>query len=416
MTPTPLERIVRDQFRASDPDLDLRVGVEIEFLCFDRETRRPAPPIEAAGPDGSVPGTVSVVAELAARRGWLRAEGPGLPRFVRSDGTVVSWEPGGQIEIATPPMPSLDDVDAMITGTVGEVTVALEEHGIGLLARGLDPWTPVDVPQLWLDHPRYRRMSAHYDRGGPEGRRMMRQSAAAHVNLDFGRDPIARWNRANLLLPAAIAIFANSPTVEGRPGWRSERARAWRTLDPSRTGAFPPAPDPPAEYLEFARRASAFLLGEEGGPAVPWRETGCDDEAAWRSHLSTLFPEVRPRTYLEVRCVDSLPPHHVTLAAAFLAGAVYGSAEPPTDLPPTKERLRTAGRDGLGDPAMREEAMGWWAVARAGLVELGADFASATILEKLDDFVSTFTRTGRDPGSAPEEWVIPQRSATSALP
>lgn len=433
-----LHRIVREQFRAPDPDLDLRVGVEVEFLCVHRGTRRPAPPVAVPSADGRAPATVPLVADLAAHRGWRRTDGPGLPRFRRPDGTLVSWEPGGQIEIATPPLSSLDAVDAAIADTVSEVATALERAGIGLLARGVDPWTPVTVPRLWLDHPRYLRMSAHYDRGGPAGRRMMRQSAAVHVNLDFGSDPTRRWHRANLLVPAAIAIFANSPGRDGGPApasevsgaaapeacgaaerrtwWRTERGRAWRTLDPSRTGAFGMDDDPPSRYDEFARGALAFLLGDADTPAIPWRETGCEDEPAWRAHLSTLFPEVRPRTYLEVRCVDALRPDHVTLAAAFLAGAVYGSAAPPDVAPPTNERLRVAGRDGLGDSTIREEALLWWEVAREGLVELGPGFASGRVLDRIDDFVATCTRRGRDPGASVDEWVVPQRGSTSVLP
>ncbi len=438
MTRNALERIVREQFRAPDPDLDLRVGVEVEFLCIHRGTRRPAPPVAAPSTGGLAPATVPLVADLAARRGWRRTDGPGLPRFRRPDGTLISWEPGGQIEIATPPLSSLDTLDAAIAETVGEVATALGQEGIGLLARGVDPWTPVTVPRLWLDHPRYLRMSAHYDRGGLAGRRMMRQSAAVHVNLDFGSDPTRRWYRANLLVPAAIAIFANSPGAGGgsvgasevsgaadpeacggagrHTAWRTERGRAWRTLDPSRTGAFGMDDDPAGRYAEFARGASAFLLGDADTPAIPWRETGCEDEAAWRAHLSTLFPEVRPRTYLEVRCVDALPPAHVTLAAAFLAGAVYGSAAPPVVAPPANDRLRVAGRDGLGDPTMREEALVWWAVAREGLVELGPGFASDRVLERIDDFVATCTRRGRDPGASVDEWVVPQSGSTSVLP
>ena len=410
------ERIVRDLFRAAEATQDLRVGVEIEFLCIERASFRPAAPLEASCAPRTTPATVPVVSGLAEARGWDRIDGPGLPRFVRPDGTVVSWEPGGQLEVATPPLTSLDTLDATLADTVGQLSIALEREGIGLLARGVDPRTPVHVPPLWLDHPRYRRMSAHYDRAGDAGRRMMRQSAAVHVNLDFGERAIERWNRANLVVPAATAIFANSPVVEGRRGWRSERAHVWRTLDPGRTGAFAPDPNPSDAYLRFARAAPAFLLGDEDSAAVPWSETGCDDEAAWRNHLSTLFPEVRPRGYLEIRSIDALPPHHVTVAAAFLSGVVYGSAEPPTLEPPDEDRLIRAGREGLADVGLAGEALRWWDVAFEGLADLGPAFASARVLRRVEEFRTTLTAARRDPGDRAEGWVIAQAGSISAVP
>ncbi len=400
MTPDEAARILRDRFRSRNPGAPPRIGVEVEFICVDRESGRPAPPLEPG------PATVPAVAELAASRRWTCMDGRGLPAFVRPDGTVVSWEPGGQLEVATPPLESLDAVDAALRTTIHDLVGALDPRGVALLARGLDPLTPVDVPELWLDHPRYRRMSAHYDRGGPAGRRMMRQTAAVHVNLDFGERPLERWTRANLAIPAATAVFANSRRVEGRPGWRSERARTWRTLDASRTGAFGRSSDPVGDYLAFARSAHAFLTGPEDEPARSWSEI---EHAAhpddWRAHLTTLFPEVRPRGYLEVRSIDALGPEHVTVAAAFVAGIVYGAAPVPVVPDPTRERLETAARDGVGSAAVRREALAWWEVALDGLASVGPGFASPRILRRAADFRREFTERGRDPGDDTREWI-----------
>lgn len=401
-----LASVVREQFRARDPFAPPRIGVEVEFLCLERTTGRPAPPLVASGHEDPGHATVPAVTELARERGWACVDARGLPAFTRPDGTVISWEPGGQIEIATPPMRSLDDLDASVARAAADLVDALAPQGVVLLARGLDPVTPVHVPELWLDHPRYRRMSAHYDRGGSAGRRMMRQTAAVHVNLDLGETPLERWTRANLVVPAAIAIFANSGRVEGRAGWRSERSRTWRTLDPSRTGAFGPSADPVADYLAFARSARAFLAGPEGSRAPAWSEveSGADLDA-WRTHLSTLFPEVRPRRYLEVRSVDALPPGRVSISAAFLAGVVYGSAPTPDVEAPTRERLEEAARLGVRSDAMRAEALAWWDVALEGLTELGPEFASAGLVGRAAEFRQAFTERGRDPGDAEEEWV-----------
>lgn len=396
--------IVREQFRARAPDAPPRVGIEAEFICMHREGPHPAAPLCDVG--SPVPGTVAIVTELARAEGWARSEGPGLPRFCRPDGTTISWEPGGQIECATAPLTSLDAADVAIRTATSKVGGALEPHGIGLLARGLDPWTPVGRPRLWLHHPRYVRMARHYDRGGVHGRRMMRQTAGVHVNLDLGASPLVRWERVNAAIPALIAIFANASRIEGAEGWRSERSRAWRGLDPTRTGVFGPSEDPVADYIRFARAACAFLVGPEDTSARPWaHRDGSLGEDAWRQHLSTLFPEVRPRRYLEIRSVDALPPELVTVAAAFLAGIVYGTAPIPEVGPPMRARLEQAGRDGLSDLALRHEALAWWVCAESGLDQLGPGFASAELRERVTRFRDAFTACGRDPGAVEQDWV-----------
>jgi len=403
VTPEACEEIVRELFRSRDPSAPPRVGVEAEFLCMRADRREPVP-ARRDGDSGSA--SVPVVAALAARRGWRREEAPGLPLFRLPDGTTIGWEPGGQIEVATPPLTDLGVVDARLRHVVGDLADALRGEGIALLARGLDPWTEVLVPRLQLDHPRYRRMAAHYDAAGHDGRRMMRQTAGVHVNLDLGPEPFERWRRANACIPALIAIFANSRRVEGRRGWRSERSRAWRRLDPSRTGAFRPTSDPPSDYLAFARAADAFLVGPEGAPVDAW-QVGERERSGpeWRTHLSTLFPEVRPRGYLEIRAVDALAPDALVVAAGFLAGIVYGTASTPEVPPPTRKRLERAGERGLADTALWREALAWWSCARAGLEELGPAFAPDVVTSRVDAWVERFTGARRDPGDLREEWV-----------
>ncbi|MDT8368056.1 MAG: glutamate-cysteine ligase family protein [Longimicrobiales bacterium] len=412
--------VVREAFTPVNPDAPPSIGVEAEFLVIDLERRVPVPP---RGPssrfDARSPTSIPILEEMADRCGWERIESAGLPRYRRSDGTVIAFEPGGQLEFATPPLPSLDAVDHAIREGVDQVAEVMGLHGVGLLARGLDPWTPVTVPDLHLRLPRYERMAAHYDRRGTDGRRMMRQTAGVHVNLDLGHDPIGRWERANAIVPDLISIFANSCRIEGRPGWRSERSRTWRRLDPSRTGVFASRPDPVGEYLRFARRAEAFLVAEPETSAVPWgmrdAELGIE---AWRDHLSTLFPEVRPRRYLELRSIDALPPDQVVLAAGYAAGIVYRTGPEYGDAGPGAgwvdarpggrvdlALLERAGDPGLADPQIHARALEGWRRADEGLDRLGSVFASSGIRDRIREFRDTLTSRARDPGALEGDWV-----------
>jgi len=234
------------------------------------------------------------------------------------------------------------------------------------------------------------------------------------VNLDLGSAPIRRWRRANACVPATIAAFANSPRVEGRDGWRSERSRSWRRLDPTRTGCVAIGDDPATEYADFARGANAFLVGEEDAAAEPWGERDAMlGEDAWRTHLTTLFPEVRPRGYLEIRTVDAQAPELVAVAAAFLAGIVYGPAPIPEVAPPTRARLEDAGRRGILAAGMRDEVAAWWRCAEAGLDTLGPAFASKALRDRVRRFRESVSEAGRDPGSSSSEWVSSELTGSS---
>jgi glutamate--cysteine ligase len=238
---------------------------------------------------------------------------------------------------------------------------------------------------------------------------MMRQTAALHLNLDLGLAPPVRWRAAARLAPLLTAIFANSPQAEGSPtGHRSTRQRQWRALDPSRTGLPATGVDPcggdeaiHAEYLAFALEAGAFLLGPEGAPARPFRAwlgtgAGLDD---WRRHLTTLFPEVRPRGYLELRSVDALPLRWYGAPLALAVGVLYAPDGPEAAIAclpePTPDQLDRAGRLGLADADLAAAAGVALDLAEAGLARLaGVERAHDTLCT----FRRAFTDRGLDPG------------------
>ncbi|MCA9738601.1 MAG: glutamate-cysteine ligase family protein [Gemmatimonadota bacterium] len=374
-------RLFRTDAGVALPD---RMGLELELLPVERETGRVVP---LEGEDG----TKRLLAQVGLTFNWT-VDPLGIHHA--PCGCRVTFEPGGQIEISTPTAPTVDRaVDCLRAATDALATVG-ERWGIALEAVGFDPRTPLSHTRLQLDDPRYRAMDRHLARFGPAGARMMRQSCALQVNLDLGRDPFGRWQAANRIAPLLTALFANSARAEGQEtGWRSWRAAQWRMLDPSRTGCVGPGHDPVREYLAFARAADPFL------EATAWTEAG-RPTAAWERHLSTLFPEVRPRGYLELRSIDAVPLEWVAAPLVVAAGLLYDPrsvARVRDALPfPDEADLGAAAREGLKDDIVR--AMAAWAFecALEGAERLGAAFIGGAAFRTALDYYERFTAEGRD--------------------
>jgi glutamate--cysteine ligase len=187
-------------------------------------------------------------------------------------------------------------------------------------------------------------MDAYFGARGDAGRRMMRQTAAVQLNIDAWHDPLLTWRALNALAPCVLALSANSSRYAGRDtGCASYRAATWRELDPSRTGLLGTAEDAASEYARFALAA---------GPMVDHPFS-----AGWRDHLSTLFPEVRPRGWFELRTADALPPERYTSVVLPIALIVQDA----TALHETMDALgvaspdllERAGRHGLADFQLR---------------------------------------------------------------
>ena len=403
-----LEVLVRERF-PSGARPSSRIGMELEALPVRSVTHAPVPPLD--GPNG--PGTLGVLRRLAVTCGWRESPtGYGVPKFLLAEGGVISYEPGGQLEWSSAAHQSLDDLDAAAHDIARRLADAMLAEGIQLLARGVDPVTGVEGSTMVVDGERYRRQRAHYDRIGTPGRAMMLQTAGIHLNLDVGDDPVAAWNVANTLAPLLVAMFANSPERAGHAvPHRSHRAAIWRALDPSRTAVFAPTADPAPAYLDFALGAESFLLGEPGAASrsfAEWRAIGATDDDFAR-HLTTLFPEVRPRgAYLELRSVDALPVRWAILPMAVAWAAFHHTPlrrDVLRELPaPTVDRLRRAGRFGLADDELGAEARWLAERAPAALDALLPD--GRRLVERLEAFLDEFTLRRRDPGDRAESFVI----------
>jgi glutamate--cysteine ligase len=378
-----------------------RIGAEVEVIPIATSTRRPLP-LEARGEVS----TLEILRRAGAAAGWTerRSAKANVPEIALPDGGRITFEPGGQIEISSAPNASLS---ALVVG-LRAIVSAIEDAapaGVALLSRGIDPCTRVEdvIPQL--DAERYRRMLRHFERIGPSGARMMRQTASFQVCVDGGEVPELTWRVLNALAPFLVAIFANSPQYEGRDtGHRSFRRHVWGTLDSRRTGLLGTRRDAIDEYLDFALKAPAFLMPDvDGRPETfgYWLDRERATASDWCAHLSTLFPEVRPRGYFEVRSADVVAPAWYAVPLVFVAGLVYHrpSLERAADLlgAPDPALLVRSGRDGLTDPVLGENARVLCDIALRGCLALGSEFVDQSDVASAAEYFDRYTRRGRSP-------------------
>lgn len=377
-----------------------KVGVETEWLVVD-----------PGRPDEPVP-----LDRLAALVETTRP----LP-----SGSVLSFEPGGQLELSSPALPGPASAHAALACDLAHVSKILGEDGLRLSGSALDP-RRAPVRQLAL--PRYTAMEHFFaSRGEASGRTMMCSTASLQVCLDIGADAAEtrrRWELLHRLGPVLVAAFANSPLWRGRPtGWRSTRWVIWAATDASRTrpaaGEGPDgAGDPARIWTRYALDAQVMAVPSPTGPwqAVPgltfgeWLEGGgprlpTADDLVY--HLSTLFPPIRPRGWWELRMIDALPerwwPVPVAVASALLddprahAAAAAATADlcggPAGGSPPGRRLWLAAARDGLTDPALARCARACFAAAAEALPGMGAAHLAATV----DAYRERYVERGRCP-------------------
>jgi glutamate--cysteine ligase len=350
--------------------------------------------------------SLPVLRRVARHARWVEKASDGdPPSWTTPDGSRVSFEPGGQIELSSARSDTASGLIRDLRCTSELLESAFHREGMILEAIGVDPFNDIADVSLQLHRPRYERMARYFDSIGKSGARMMRQTASLQINVESGPKPYERWSLLNVLAPYVTAIFASSPMYKGEPtGHSSYRAHLWRTLDASRTGLPVDQHDPAGAYLNFALEAGA-MMREHGGPYssfAEWMRTGSTTMEDWSLHLSTLFPEVRPRGYFELRSADAVAPEHLAAPISFLVGLTYDEASSrlASDLlgTPDAATLETAGRVGLGDPTIRETAIKLTELALEGCEALGRQYISAADVYSAADFFDRYTRQGRSPG------------------
>jgi glutamate--cysteine ligase len=380
-----------------------RVGAEAEFIPVEAATWRRCP-IDDEGAISTLP----FLRRHGERQGWIETRTEkGTPSFGLPGGGTLGFEPGGQLEYSSPPCRSPSALLALMRSVVLPLRAAASAEGITLLAVGIDPANGVEDAPLLLRGRRYGRMAEYLARRGPAGARMMRQTASLQLNLDFDDEPWLRWRVLNAAAPWFTAIFANSAVYAARDtGCQSARAEAWRGLDPARTGLPYDRRAPVSAYLEFALAAPAMLLPAVNGEHRPLGEWLARAELTmdeWHEHLTTLFPEVRPRGHLELRSTDAISPRWYAAPLALAVGITYDPAALRTaaDLLglPDPALLHRAGRDGLCDPTIAATASDLTEIALAGCERLGPAYFHPSDLEQARAFFDGYTRRGRSPAA-----------------
>lgn len=344
--------LARICFKTGPPTLS---GVELEWTVHDAAD--PARPIDtdqlrkALGPH--TPTTLDPASVSAP-----------LPH-----GGTVSVEPGGQVEISTTPTRSLRALRERTDADIGHLRGLLGAAGLVLGRGGIDPYR---APRPVVETPRYRAMRQAFDRRGPAGRTMMYSTAGLQVCLDAGEPHrfADRWRAVHELGPPLLAAFATARRHAGRDtGWSSARMAAWLDIDPARTGPVCTprgATDPVAAWSAYALAAPVLCRRHPSGDwTVPEGITFRDwiggalpqppDADDLEYHLSTLFPPVRPRGYLEIRYLDGQPADEwiapfAVLAALLADETALGLAREACE--PVADRWRDAARHGLADPAL----------------------------------------------------------------
>ncbi|WP_329135323.1 ergothioneine biosynthesis glutamate--cysteine ligase EgtA [Streptomyces sp. NBC_01476] len=378
-----------------------RTGVELEWLVQDRSDPHELIPVDRLD------------AALAP------VEAPGaLPR-----GGRLTREPGGQVELSSPPAATLAEAVETTAADLAVLRQAVERAGLVLVGRGLDPYRE---PPRVLDHPRYRAMENFFDREGPWGRTMMRRTASLQVNLDCGDDSDTasgyrlRWELAHRIGPVLVAAFANSPLSGGRPtGWVSTRQANWARMDPGRTRQPRHHPDPGTSWARYALDAQVLCV--PGGESDDWTAPPGLTFRGWLRgtpglraptaadldyHLSTLFPPVRPRGWLELRMIDMqdgddwIVPTALTSALLddpVAADAAYAATEPlcwDGEPIPADAVWRQAARTGPADPDLAKAVRACFAAAESALARAGAPPA---VRQALTDFAERYPERGRCP-------------------
>jgi glutamate--cysteine ligase len=386
-----------------------RVGAEVELIPVETSSGRRCP-IEGEGL-----ATLPFLRRHGARQGWRETTTcKGTPCFLLPMGGTVTFEPGGQLEYSSPPCRTASALLAAMRSAVVPRRAVAAGEGISFLAVGIDPFNPIEGAPLLVQGKRYGRMAEYLARRGLAGARMMRQTAAFQLSLDFDDEPWLRWQVLNAAAPLVVAIFANSAVYAGEDsGCQSARAQAWRALDPARTGLPWDGSDPLGAYLDFALDAPAMLLPAIEGEHRRFGEWLTRAELLpeeWRDHLTTLFPEVRPRGHLELRSADAVPPQWYAAPLALAVGLAYdpGALRAAADLlgPPSLELLDRAGRVGLHDPLIARTAVDLVDIGLSGCVGLGRQYFHPADLEQARAFFDQYTRRARAPADDMHESAI----------
>jgi glutamate--cysteine ligase len=411
------EQLVAPMEAGEKPKSAWRIGTEHEKLVYCTDDHH--------APSYDEPGGIRDLLLALTEFGWEPIEEGGKVIALKGADGNVSLEPAGQLELSGAPLENLHQTCAETGRHLEQVKAIGERCGVGFLGLGMWPdKTRAELPIM--PKGRYDIMLRHMPRVGSMGLDMMLRTCTIQVNLDYASEAdMAKKFRVGLALqPLATALFANSPFTEGRPnGFLSYRSHIWSDTDPHRTGMLPFVfedgfgyeryvdymLDVPmyfvfrdGKYIDAAGQSFRdFLRGEL--PALPGEKPRASD---WIDHLSTAFPEVRLKSFLEMRGADGGPWSRICALPAFWVGLLYdqGALDAAWDLVKDwsmdeREALRSAvpklaldaplpGGGRLHDIAREILAIARRGLAARGQLNTGGDNETG-FLETLDEIVAS---------------------------
>lgn len=321
---------------------DWRIGTEHEKFPFYRDTLKPVP---YEGPAG----IRALLEGMSERFGWrpvfdneniIALEDPHSEL-----GGSITLEPGGQFELSGAPLTTVFQTCAEFRKHLNQVGEVAGPLGISFLGLGSSPlWTLAETPRM--PKSRYNIMTAYMPKVGKLGLDMMYRSSTVQVNLDFSdeADMVKKLRVSLALQPIAAALFANSPFTEGKPnGYLSFRSAIWLDTDAARTGMLPFAFEDGMgyeRYVDYALDVPMYFVRRNGKyidaagasfrdflagrlAQLPGEKPTLED---WADHLTTLFPEVRLKRFLEMRGADSGAWRNICALPAFWTGLLYHGA------------------------------------------------------------------------------------------
>ena len=327
-------QLIESVEQGNKPAANWRIGTEHEKFAFDWKDYRRLPYDGECG--------IRALLEGLQRFGWAPLCEKDTLIGLKRDGASVSLEPGGQLELAGAPLENIHQTCDEVHTHLAEAEAVTKELGAGLIGLGFDPkWQRADVP--WMPKGRYRIMRDYMPKKGSLGLDMMLRTCTVQVNLDYASeaDMVKKFRVGLALQPVATALFANSPFTEGRPnGFKSWRAQIWTDTDPDRTGMLPFVFEDGFGFerwvdyildvpMYFVYRGGRYLDANGQSfrdfmdgrlPALPGETPSLSD---WADHMTTAFPEVRVKTFLEMRGADGGPWKSLCGLPAFWVGLLY---------------------------------------------------------------------------------------------
>ena len=402
----------------SKPAADWRIGTEHEKFGFRRDDLTP-PPYD--GEQG-----IGALLQGLTRFGWAPVTEKGTLIALTRDNASVSLEPAGQLELSGAPLADIHATAREIDTHLAELTQVAGPMGLGFVGTGFQPlWARAQMP--WMPKGRYAIMRRYMPLVGQLGLDMMTRTCTVQVNLDFSdeADMVRKFRVALALQPVATALFADSPFTEGKPnGFQSWRSHIWTDTDPDRTGMLDFVFEDGfgfERYVDYLLDVPMYFVYRDGQyidvagqsfrdfldgrlAALPGERPTLAD---WNDHMTTAFPEVRLKKYLEMRGADSGDVPRLRALPALWVGLLYDAqalAEAEALVAGFTRHERHALRDGVPrdglklafrDASVRELAGQVLAIARGGLqrrARIDIDGNDESVyLDVLDDIV----RSGR---------------------